>query len=57
MTHEKSVFENEPDNTAFGCFHNLSPEKRRELQRLMRRIIDDDNEDEALLGSKKFGSC
>ncbi len=52
MTHEKSVFENEPDNTAFGCFHNLSPEKRRELQRLMRRIIDDDNDDEALVGSK-----
>ncbi len=25
MTREKSVFENEPDNTAFGCFHNLSP--------------------------------
>ena len=54
MTHEKSVSENEPDNTAFGCFHNLSPEKRRELQRLMRRIIDDDNDDddEALVGSK-----
>ncbi len=52
MTHEKSVFENEPDNTAFGCLYNLSPEKRRELQRLMRRIIDDNDNDEALVGSK-----
>ncbi len=52
MAHEKSVFENEPDNTTFGCFHNLSPEKRRELQRFMRRIIDDDDDDEALVGSE-----
>ncbi len=50
MTHEKSVFENKPDDTAFGCFHKLSPIERR---RLMHQIIDDDNDDdcEALLGS------
>ena len=42
------VFENEPDEATVERFANMSSDKRQDMRRRMRRIIDDD--DEALVG-------